>query len=548
VAAVATGLLVSPLPKLQAQAPADNKTVAVISIAPVDKLLGGLDYLSKTGGAEEFGRFAALMTGPYTAAMDKSKPSGAIVTMEGDQPVVLGFVPTTDVTVLLTTLKDTIGEPKDAGGGIKQVGEGEATVFIKQEGAYAYLARDPKHLARLPRDPQPLLGGLDKTYCFAARLNLQNIPQKFKDQWIAEMKAGFEGAPIDAPDPAQRETIEKLGRGALEQLTGLIQDSNQITIGWAIDPAAKSTYTDMLYTAVANSKLARQMATLKNSKTNFAGFLRDDAAMTLLSATENTDKEQIAQAVATLDTFRDNMLKGIENEVDDPEEKALAKEVLTTAMDVAKATLASGKSDGGAVAVVNPENITFVAGGAVVDAPKLEAVIKKAVAFAQEKKPDDFKDIDVKFDAGAHGGVRLHQLAVPLPDEEARAIFGEKLKVVIGVGDKSMYVAVGTKAEATLKEVIDKSAAEPGKSILPMQLNIALGPLFKFAPTVEENPITMALSAAADKVKGNDNVRLEVKAINNGEHVRFEVQEGVLKLVGEAVKAITGGQAEAGAF
>lgn len=539
-AALAVGLIVAPLASAQAQQAGNLKPVAVVSIAHVDKLLGDIDYLTTAGGAADTGRLVALMAGPYVDGLDKTKPAGLYVTLDGEKPVVIGFVPTKDLTKVLATLADQVGEPKDVGDGVKQLGE-FPPMFLKLEGGFTFVTNEQANLAKLPKDPVALLGGLEKSYSIAARINMQNIPQMYKDQMIDQMREGFEAAPIEADDPAQREAAEKIGRNALDQIIRVIDESQDITVGWAVDPTAKSTYLDVVFTAKEGTKLAKEMAMLKDAKTNFAGFLLPDAGFTMNFSSEVTDQDQIQQSVALLETLQASMIKELEKETLDDEEKTEAKALITTVFEVLTATVKEGKSDGGAVALVEPESLTFVAGGQIVDAPKLEGALKRAVAFAQKKQPEELKDVEIKFDASTHGGIRFHKISFPVPDPEAQRVFGDRLNMIVGVGDKSAYLAVGTKAEDTLKKVIDTSAADAGKPVPPGQMNLAVAPFIKFAASVEDNPITAALADAVERVKGNDHVRIHVKPVENGQLVRFEVEEGVIKIIGDAVKSATQG-------
>lgn len=534
--AAAALLLLAPATAAHAQ---QTKPIAVISVAPIDKLFGDVDYLTKTAGQADAGRLATLIAGPYIDGVDRTKPSGAYVMLDGDKPVSVAFIPTKDLTKILATLKDSVGEPKDVGNGVQQLGD--APIFLKQEGSYVFVAQDAAHLANLPKDPVALLAGLEKTYSIAARLDVKSIPPAQKERIIAEMKQGFEAAPIEADDPAQRELAEKTGRNVLNQMIRLVEESNDITLGWAVDPTAKSTYIDFVFTAIDGTKLAKTMANLKDAKTNFAGFLLPDAAFTALSANTVTDQEEIGQTLALLDGARAQMLKELEKEELDDDELAAAQELINSLMDVLSATVKEGKFDGGAVAVAESESLTFVAGGHVVDAPKFEAAVKKAVKFAQTKKPEEFEDVVVAFDSGKHGGIRFHTFTFPVKEEQPQKVFGEEMAVILGVGDKAAYIAAGSDAEATLKQVIDKSAAEAGKAVLPGQMTLAIGPIIKFVDSVEPNPITSLLVTAAAKVKGNDRIMINVKAIPNGEQVRFEIEEGVLQLIGEGAKAAQGG-------
>lgn len=520
-----------------AVAPAQElKPLAVVSIAPVDKLLGDVDYLTKAGGAADAGRLVTLIAGPYIDGVDRTKPAGAYVRLDGEMPVAVAFVPVKDLTKILATLKDQVGEPKDVGDGVQQLGDAE--VFVKLDGAYAFVAQDAAHLTGLPKDPAALLGGLDKTYSIAAKFNVQNVPQMYKDQMVEEMKKGFESAPVpDDADPAQKELQDKVSRNALDQMIRLVNESNEVTLGWAVDPTSKSTYIDVLYTALPGTKLAKQMASLKDATTNFAGFLDPEAAFTALSTSTTADKEEIGQALALIDGFHAQILKELEKEDLDDDEYEAAEKLIDTLVEVLSATVEKGKFDGGAIALADEGELTFAFGGHVVDAPKLEQALKDAIAFGKEKKPEEFEDIEIKFDSGKHGGIRFHSFAFPVEDEEAQQVFGDTMDVIIGVGDTSVYVAAGSDAEGTLKKVIDKSAAAVGKPVLPGQATIAVGPILKFVNSVETNPVVASLVDVADTVKGNDRLMINVSAIPNGEKIRIELEEGVLQIIGAAAKA-----------
>jgi hypothetical protein len=104
-----------------------------------------------------------------------------------------------------------------------------------------------------------------------------------------------------------------------------------------------------------------------------------------------------------------------------------------------------------------------VAGGYVADGAAVEKVLKDLVDVA--KDTPNFPQVE--FNAGAHGDVKLHRLSMPVPDREAQNVFGETLDVVVGTGPQSMVVAAGKDAEATLKKVLDDSAAAGEKAVLP---------------------------------------------------------------------------------
>jgi hypothetical protein len=69
-----------------------------------------------------------------------------------------------------------------------------------------------------------------------------------------------------------------------------------------------------------------------------------------------------------------------------------------------------------------------------------------------------------------------------------------------------------------------------------MQMSVALGPIMRFASNFEDNPMVAALATALEANQGRDNILIVGEAIPNGAHYRFEVQDGVLKAIGQATQ------------
>src|SRR5262249_30256566 len=156
-------------------------------------------------------------------------------------------------------------------------------------------------------------------------------------------------------------------------------------------------------TALANSNLAKQFARAKNLKSDFAGFLNAASAGNLhfTSTLEAQDKEQAQQALAQA---RENAMKAIDNDANLPGDdgKKAMKEIVGQLFDVGKATIESGKIDGGAVLNLSAKSLTFAAGAYVADGAGVETALKKLVEVA--KNEPDFPG--VKFNVETHQGVR----------------------------------------------------------------------------------------------------------------------------------------------
>jgi len=147
------------------ESPQKIEPIAVVSIAGTDELLADVLYLTEAAGSGDVGRLAALMASPYTAALDKQKPSGVYVVMTGEEEVgAVGFIPVKDLELLLAALKQQIGEPEDVGDGVLEIGtDRPQSVFVKQQKAWAFITNERELLDDLPKNPAKLLGGCTKS-------------------------------------------------------------------------------------------------------------------------------------------------------------------------------------------------------------------------------------------------------------------------------------------------------------------------------------------------------------------------------------------------
>ena len=513
---------------------AQVKPAVVVSIASVSESLSDIGYITRAAGVPDAGKTAVLFGSAFTQGIDKSKPIGIFVSpADGDFQAVVA-VPVTNLKELLATFKEQIGDPRDAGDGILEVGNAN-TFFVKQVGTWAFAAQQVSHLQKLPEDPAALLGDLPRRFNVAVQVNVQNIPKEYRQLAIDEIKSGFEraaeqggGGDLDA------ELRERVSRNSLQQVIDLIEQADQLTVGLQIDPMTKKTFFDIEFTALPGSKRAQVAELNATPKSSFTGFLQPEAALSL-NFSGKMAADEIETIKLTLKDLRTRASKEIDNDPNlDAKSRGAAKEVLATLFDVLGTTLDGGKLDGGAVVLLDKKSIDFAAGGLLSDGVAIENAFKKLVDLS--KNDPEFPA--VKLDAGQHAGVKFHTLTAKVPDREgeARELFGDKIDIVLGTGPKSLFVAFGKQAEPLLKRIIDQSATGVDEPQPVMQLTFALLPFLKFASSVDPNPVVAEMAATLEKVAGSDKIRVRSKSIPRGESTRLEIDEGLLQLIGVGVK------------
>jgi hypothetical protein len=520
------------------------KPVAVVTIASYERLMTDIAFIGNLAGSPDLdknleGMIQLFTQGQGLNGLDKKRPLGITLTTDGTQFQPLLILPVSNLKTLLEALAGLVGEAQDVGNGVFELNVFNQKLVVREKNGWAFIAQTIEALDAAPKDPTQFFGGLDKSYDVAARLYVQNVPELYRTLLIDQLRVGVESGlnreegESDEDFSARQKTVET----QIEALSKTINDVDQLTLGVALDTQAKSAHIDLSVSVVPDSDSAKQISQVQNSTTDFAGFLVPEAAASL-SLTAKIEKSQVDQLVGGLKALRDRTLKHLENNEKLPDESSqkLAKEMVNQVFEAIQATIESGKVDAGATLNLSDKSMALVVGAYVADPKKLEDALKKFAKLA-EKEPN-FPGI--KFDATQYAGVRFHTTSIPVPaDEDISKVLGDKLDVAVGIGAKSVYLAVGTDSQALCKKLIDLSKASAGKQVPPFQLNVSLAPIFQFAAAMQEEGDGAPLAAMAKDLaesKGKDHVTLVVSPQPNAIRIRLTAEEGVLQLLGTAFK------------
>jgi hypothetical protein len=530
-------LLMQPAVQVLAQGQAPAKPPAVVvSLASYDKMLADLRYGGDVAGASQYIGLLQFFAGAYTQAIDTTRPGGVMIDFDGPMPIATAFLPVKNLQRLLDQVAEQLGPARDIGDGVKRL-DGPQPLFVKENGGFAFITNSADRLTNLPANPIAVLGGAEAQYDLAVTVNVQSIPEQMREMAIEQIREGFESQmemqQLLDEDDSDRELQERIGRNGIDNLVKVIQQSEQVSIGWAIDSKTQSTYLDVSMTAIAGTELATQMALMADAKTNFAGLLTPAAVNVGLAGKMSADDQE--QAIMLLDAVMTKAYEEIDNDDDlTAEARVAAKQALGSFVSIAKSTIREGILDGGAMLTTQADSLQFVAGMHIADGTQMENAVKGLIDLAKDEP--DFPD--VKLNAMRHNGVNFHTASLPVPDEGAQRVFGDTLELVLGTGAKSLYVAFGSGSIDLLKGVIDTSAREPNKATLPSQITVSMTPLLRFGSRLEPDNVTLKiLLAALEKSQGKDHVTLSAQSIPRGFTYRLDIQEGVLRMIGSAVAA-----------
>ena len=298
------------------------KPVAVLSIASVDQLTEGIDYLTQVAGRPDVGMYLQLMSSSILECFDRTRPAGVLITIEDDEPKGVAFLPVRDGDKLLQRLKERMSaEVDDLGNGIKKLESGKGAYF-KQQQEWLYFSDHPRHLSHLPRDPEAMLDGLNQQYGVALRILVSNIPSGMKDVADFTIQSGidreFEEAALKDQGELDAAFAESVRSNMKRWSSTLIHGTDQITVGWVVDVTGRRTYIDVHAQAKDGSSLSQQLRSLTNSRSTFTGFFVDKAAAAFQGSLRLSEEGQ-EQIGSLISYVRAKAIEGIEADPNVPE-------------------------------------------------------------------------------------------------------------------------------------------------------------------------------------------------------------------------------------
>lgn len=530
------------------QAIAAQTTVAVATLAGYDALLQDVDFIGELGGRPATadmveGMLAFFTGGRGLEGLDKSRPIGVVLQTDGSNFTPLGCLPVADLSPMLELAENFGFEPVDAGEGVYELELPEQTIFFKQTGQWTYVGQTAAALASAPADPSQALSKLIDQYDLGVQVFAQEVPAMYKALAIDEMRKGMDEGLAQQEDESDEEfeARRKMTEAQIDQLVDMIDGLDEVTVGWTVDSEGKRTFLDAELTGVPGSDMALAMSVYGESTSGVTGFHRPEAAASVLtigSTPPELMEKQKEQIDATVEMLRNQAQKGIDEakEIpDDPEVREAISSAMDDLVDAYGDMLRSGRVELGGSLDFAGEGFDLIAAAYVVDTTKVESAFKKLAEAAS--KQEGFPGVEWGY--AEHAGVELNGMTIPIPEaaEQFRDTIGESIRIVMGVGGERVYLAAGPRGEESLKKAIDTSAEMTGKAILPAELVVSLKQCLtageKMAQGQASAVIGMMLDSLEKTPEGSDRIVVTAESVENGVRIRYLLEEGVLKAIGQ---------------
>ncbi len=533
-----TVLWLAPLAQqAQAQSELEQGPSIVISIQNLEEQFADVKHVMQKAG---FGFFAPMVDSSsqeYLVGIDQSQP--VCISMyfreSEEEPRVIGFVPVEEIDDVLDTIAD-FADIEEDGDSIVITTDNGQSFEVKEADGYAIFSNDSELLKTAPTVPTALLGDLPGRYNIAVKVFGQRIPAEMREQAIELMRDSFEQTldNMDEDDAASEDS-----HAQMKALEDLINETEELVIGLDIDEDKGSLLFDISIVGIPGSKLAKQSTVAGKNRTQFSGFLADDAAFSA-NMCYTMLPEDIEQAKKSVDQGLDAALDQLAEQVSEDEFEVI-DDLAHDLIDIVKDTMDDGVVDLGIIGYVDADQFNVAMGSLNSNPMKYEATVRKAIKQLQDSASEQGIELEVKYNESSHAGIQFHKVVAPIPEseDEVRDILGEELAIYIGIGKKASYIAFGQNPKELLIKAIDASKNSSGK--LPaFQTTVSLTPILEFMYLLEQDEALMKMVESL-KDSDSDMIKLTGDVIPNGQTLRFELQDGILKTFGVLGAQMGGG-------
>lgn len=507
--------------------------IAVVwALASLDQIFLDGEYLLKAAGFAEFAGMTKTLAAGYLQGIDTHRPSGALLSFRGDRQHQMIFLPVGDIDNLLDTLRTNLNMD------VKLVPDGQRRLlkaqvpFVGQlvateKDGWLFISDSQESLDYLPADPAALVAPLVERYLISTSVFVQNVPVPVREQ-LMTLAGRFqqESSPLmvfNLPLVMLSEALrtDQLGMHYAKDLT---YESENLTIGWGVDPEGKRVFLEFATTALEGSRLAKRIAAAGSRKSKFSGFCRAESAVSMRWAA-NLIEEDKAQLITSSELFKQGLLKTL----DESEAVDVVKQVVSLWLDELPLTIRNGQMDAASSLILSGNKVDFILALYADDGFRIEGTIQDLVRRIGKATG---QEVDLQLNAETFNETKFHLLRVPIPDDipEVRQALGAEAVFAVGVAAEAVYLAIGPDPIGALKAAIQASSEPDAPEFTGVQQLLAMQPIFEFAATLQDEELPSLMSDSL-KESGLDKMILSSQTNDRTQTIQLEVQEGLLRLI-----------------
>lgn len=454
------------------------------------------------------------------AGLDPKRPLGAVVTTDGGDIAVHGFVPVKSLDRLLESLQAVTGPAERSGGTRRLMLPSGVALDVVEKDGWAIVS--PRGIEVEAVDPAPLFEPLSENYT----LGIELFPHRLPDSLRQQLRMLIEQGAAAAGEQGQRIDGRALG-AALDGFA----DAESLALGIAIDSDKDRLFLENRTVAVPGSAMARAMEGSEKGQSTVPMAAAADGSRHAIRAylVQPVPEASRKEAQIMLD-------QALPPGSGDPLTKTLALLI----REALSSVLATGGIDA-AVCVDPPAAAdrsalpSVTAGMRIQDGAVLENRVKQAFGGQNGVQRLLPPGVNVAFDSGKVGPTNLHTITVDLSGTDAAESIGKSLELTLAVAPEYAFLMAGGDPRKRLAAALgpDGKADPQAKPIVGVDVSVKS--LLAYAVARGALPAEAVPAAGeADGDEQDGTIKLLIRPIERGVATRLSVD-------GRAVKAFAAG-------
>lgn len=516
------------------QGAVDSKApLLIVNVASFDRLLGQVATTFEAAGRPEL---AETVGGQLSRVNDlkglnRNQSMGVMVYLTGFSPTTVAYVPVKNIDDLLKTIEIGPVSAQKSGDGRYEIQARGRTLYAKMQGNFAFVSNDSTAIDQEFPDPVQTAKRFSASYDVSAAISLKSLEpatrQLFYNIFKAQAENGLQRR--DNEPEAAWEMRKAEGERTLAVMEILLNQGDEILLGWTMSPVEKVAALEVVITASQGSEYAAYFAEIKGARSRFGNLLNSSNPMSMAMSWK-LDKPSRKSMRTMLGVAQKELFKRMttENENIDAEDHPIRQ--LFSVLD---STVAEGHADLIAQMVgTAPGPYSLVGGMKMQDSGTLSNAMVDMLGRLKGRPGI----ADVVLNSSTHKGVNIHRIEPAGQGSGRERLFGGPPSIYLAVDDSVLWFAVGAdKAAGELRRAMDK-AAEPvseTRVAIPMQMVMNFA---SFTDIIDPQQRTEGFAGMARKAfgKGGDALRMEVLPVTDGMRFRIQFDEAFLRLAGSA--------------
>lgn len=454
------------------------------------------------------------------AGLDVKRPLGAVLTTDGGDIAVHGFVPVKSLDKLLDSLQAVTGPTERSGDTRSLTLPNGIALDVEEKDGWAIVS--PQGIDVEAVDPTPLFAPLSENYTLGIELFPHLLPDSLRQQLRMLIEQGAAAA---------GEQGQQLDGRALSAALDSLGNTESLALGIAIDSEKDRLFVENRTVAVPGSPMAQAME----------GSDKGQSTVPMPPAADGKRpavRVHVVQLVPAASRQEAQIMleQALPPDSNDPLTKTLAI--------LLRESLASVLATGGIDAAVCVDTTAaakkttlpaVTAGLRVKDGEALETRVKQSFGGLNGAKKLLPPGVDVAFDSGKVGTTNLHTINVDLSGTDAADSLGKSLELTLAVAPDYAFLMAGGDPQQRLAAVLgpDGKADPQAKPIVGVDVSVSR----MLAYAVERGALPAEAVPTAEDDGGDKqdgNIKLLIRPIERGVATRVSAD-------GSAVRALAAG-------